>query len=59
VNEDQVKRKWAYEAAHPGVNIAAGRDEAGRIIFTASAPGRNLTAPQLGELLDQLEEENP
>ena len=53
---DQVRRKWAYEAAHPEVSIQAGRDGAGRIIFIADPPGRErIQADELGEVLDELE----
>ena len=56
---DQVARKWRYEAAHPEVNIQAGRDGAGRIIFTADAPGRErIQADELGEVLDELERDS-
>jgi hypothetical protein len=58
VSEDQVRRKWRFEAAHPEVSIRSARDEVGRIFFYADRPGRErIRGSELSDVLDTLEAE--
>jgi hypothetical protein len=57
--EDQVVRQTRFHERHPGVTIIFDRDA---FVWNASWPGgengtRKITRPDLGMLLDALEEE--
>jgi len=52
---DQVLRRKVFLEDNPDVTIVAGRDEHGRIMFTASRDGKVIVRErELRDLLDRL-----
>ncbi len=54
---DQVKRLWAFDEAHPEVEVTHFRDPVWhyRAVWYDQGLRREITAPELRELLDTLE----